>query len=293
MAGVEIERIGPGAPRLLIEVPHGATRRSDYARVVGELQSALPVDLDHFFHVNTDEGAPEGALAIANALAPHGIATIVARCTIPRTFIDTNRVVEAGASDGKLVAGMTPGLPGYITDPRDHALLTAMHAAYHAAVAALYAEACTANGGLALQLHSYAPRSVGVEATDANIVAALHAAYEPAAYATWPERPPIDLIAATADGSFRCNPRLVAAVRAAYAAAGIRAEENATYHLHAITMGMHYARAFPDRVLCVEMNRGLLGEPFLPFAESPIDAGKVARLTAPLVSVLAAELSRR
>ena len=57
--------------------------------------------------------------------------------------------------------------------------------------------------GLALQLHSFAPKSVAIEQTDANIVEALHQAYVPETYAKWPERPAVDLIAATQDGSFR------------------------------------------------------------------------------------------
>ena len=54
---------------------------------------------------------------------------------------------------------------------------------------------------------------VDIDATDANIVAALHAAYEPLAYKMWPERPQVDVICATPDGTFECNPALVAAVR--------------------------------------------------------------------------------
>jgi hypothetical protein len=289
---LEVYRRGSAPPRLLVEVPHGATRASDYARIAAGIKTKLPADLDHFFHVNTDEGAPEGAIAIADALGQRGVGVVVARCTIPRTFIDTNRVIEPGSTGGKIVDGLTPGLPGYITDRDDHATLTALHASYHAAVAALYEQVC-GRGGLALQLHSYAPRSVGVDATDANIVQALHAAYEPDAYATWTERPPVDLICATADGAFRCNPQLVTAIRAAYAAAAIRAEENATYHLHDITMGLHYARAYPDRVVCVELNRGEVADPFVPFAVSPISPAKVARMVAPLVSALAAALSPR
>ncbi len=265
-AASSCRRRGSQPARLLIEVPHGATRASDYARFAALIKSPLPAELDHFFHVNTDEGAPEGAIAIADALGQRGIGVVVARCTIPRTFIDTNRVVDAAASGGKIVDGLTPGLPGYITDRDDGAALTAMHERYHAEVAQLYAEVC-GGGGLALQLHSYAPRSVGVEATDANIVGALHAAYAADVYATWPERPPVDIICATADGAFRCNPQLVEAVRAAYASAQIRAGENATYHLHPITMGFHYARAYPDRVVCVELDRGEVADPFVPFAE--------------------------
>src|SRR5207244_195235 len=102
------------------------------------------------------------------------------------------------------------------------------------------------------------------------------AAYEPVAYDKWPLRPEVDVIAATVDGSFRCDPELVAAVRAAYAEAGIRAEENKTYHMHPVTMGMHYATLHPDRVLCVELRRDLVADPFTPFGPSPISGSKVA-----------------
>jgi hypothetical protein len=185
---------------------------------------------------------------------------------------------------------MTPGVPAYITDPADLADLVARHRAYHEAVGRIYEHVC-GSGGLAVQLHSYSPRSVGVEATDANIVDALHEAYVPAVYETWPKRPSVDVICATKDGDFRCNPALVAEVRAAYTAAGIQNEENATYHMHPITMGMHYARAYPDRVLCIEFDRGLLADPFVPFAPSVISSTKVARMLAPLARVLRKALS--
>jgi len=46
-------------------------------------------------------------------------------------------------------------------------------------------------------------------------------------------------------------------------------------------------------VLCVELRRDLVADPFVPFAVSPIGAAKVARMVAPLVSVLGAALSPR
>ncbi len=69
--------------------------------------------------------------------------------------------------------------------------LLARHQRYHQVVGALYREVCRTAGGLALQLHAYSPRSVGIERVDHGIVQALHAAYQPEAYATWPERSPI------------------------------------------------------------------------------------------------------
>ena len=64
-------------------------------------------------------------------------------------------------------------------------------------------------------------------------------------------------------------------MKAAYAEAGIKAEENGTYHLHPVTMGMHYAQQFPEKVLCVELNRGPGGGPVHPLRRLPISPAKV------------------
>ncbi|MEN9797560.1 MAG: hypothetical protein RL653_1256 [Pseudomonadota bacterium] len=276
-----------GEPRgwVLFEVPHGATRTQDYRRVEGQLKGKLPADLVHFFYVNTDIGAPEAAELAARQLCEAGVGAVVARCLLPRTFVDTNRVLD-GATGGKLKDGLTPGLPGYITHPEDAAWLSARHAEYTDVVRKAYEAICGERRGFAVQVHSYAPKSVGVSATDDNIVAALHAAYEPDAYAKWPERPVVDLITATADGSFRAAPALSDSIKAAYRAAGIPAEENATYHMHPITQGMAWAKAYPQQVTCVELNRGVVSAPFTPFGESPLSAEGVAKLTAPLVQAL-------
>ncbi len=276
-----------GAARgwLLIEVPHGATAADDYFRVAKRMKSALPAQLEHFFFVNTDLGAPEGAAWLGEALAADGIGVVVTRCRLPRTFIDTNRVIDL-AAQGQVVAGLTPGLASYVTHPDDVAWLVARHGEYHALVAQAYARVCGERGGLALQLHSYSPRSVGIEKTDENIVKALHAAYVPEVYATWPERPPVDLIGATADKSFEAAPALTQALLRAYAAAGLTAGENQTYALHPSTMGLAYARAWPNRVMCVELNRGLLADPFVPFGVSPLNPEKVARMVRPIAEVV-------
>ncbi len=284
---IEVHR-PTSAPRgwLLIEVPHGATRKSDYDLLSSRLKSALPANLDHFFFVNTDIGAPEGAQWLGKSLCAQGYGVVVARCLIPRTFIDTNRVITKPQPGGKLVDGMTPAVPGYIGDAGDASMLIVMHGVYHALVNAAYAAVCGQAKGLALQLHSFAPKSVNIEKTDAGIVDALHAAYEPEVYAKWPDRPAIDLISATPDGSFKSAPHLTAAMRAAYLDAGIVAEENHTYHLHPATMGLVYARAYPDQVVCVELNRGLISDPFVPFGVSPIGAVQIEKMVAPIGRVL-------
>ena len=280
----------PSQKWLFIEVPHGATRKSDYDAVVSRLKSTLPDELEHFFFVNTDIGAPEGAAWLGRTLSAQGVNVVVARCLIPRTFIDTNRVI-AGTEQGVVKDGLTPAVPGYIDSPQDAEWLTSQHARYHQVVEAAYLEICRGANGLALQLHSFSPRSVAIEKTDGNIVTALHEAYVPEVYAKWPERPPIDVISALADGSFRAAPKLVDALLQAYVADGIAAKENGTYHLHAVAMGYQYARAYPSQVVCVELNRGLVADPFVPFGVSPISEAKVAKMVAPIARVLAAALS--
>ncbi len=281
----------PGTSRhwLLIEVPHGATRKADYDAAFSRLKSRLPAQLEHFFFVNTDIGAPEGADWLGRTLSTQGLNVVVARCLIPRTFIDTNRVI-AQTEQGVVKDGLTAAVPGYVDSAEDLAWLKAQHARYHAAVEALYREVCRGADGLALQLHSYSPRSVGIEKVDGQIVEALHAAYVPEVYATWPERPVVDLISATADGSFRSAPKLVAELLRAYEADGIPAKENGTYHLAPAAMGMVYAQAYPDQVVCVELNRGHVADPFVPFGVSSISEEKVAKLVAPIGRVLGGAL---
>lgn len=291
---VEFQRFPAASPSrkwLFVDVPHGATRKADYDAVFANLKGALPAQLEHFFFVNTDIGAPEGAAWLGETLQARGINVVVARCLIPRTFIDPNRVVALGDAEGKVKDGLTAAVPAYLTNADDLAWLGQQHARYHAAIDAAYLEVCRGKNGLAVQLHSYSPRSVGIEKVDADIVNALHAAYVPEVYATWPERPPVDLITATKDGSFRTAPRLVDALLAEYAKVGIDAKENATYHLAPAAMGMVYAQQYPDQVVCVELNRGLVADPFVPFGVSPISDAKVARMVAPIANVIAAHVA--
>lgn len=276
------------ASTLLIEVPHGATRRGDYERLAAQLVSPLPRDLIEFFFVNTDIGTPEAAEHIARALstAPGGRArgVLVVRCLLPRTFIDTNRAVEA-LTPGVVVGGMTPALASYITASADHELLLDLHRRYHELVARAYA-AIPGRGGLALQLHSYSPRSVGIDTIDHDIVAALHRAYEPAVYETWPRRPAVDLITADDQGRVLADPAVVVRLREEYARLGIEAQENASYRLMPFTMGYQYAARYPGRVTCIEINRELLADPFIPFQDSPIGAARVERMVGPLILAL-------
>lgn len=285
----------PAERTLLVELPHGATRRRDYEALEARLVGTLPRDLIRFFFVNTDIGTPEGAEHIARALsggsAGEGLGVLVLRCLLPRTFVDTNRVVTASTS-GAVVDGMTPAVASYVTAADDRALLVDLHQRYHELVARAYA-AIPGRGGLALQLHSYAPRSVGIDVVDHGIVEALRRAYEPGVYETWPKRPAVDLITADGEGRVLASPELVARLREEYARIGIEAEENASYRLLPASMGYQYAARYPGRVICIELDRERLADPFVPFEDSPIGAAKVERMVGPLVLALGQALGGR
>jgi len=289
----EVHRFGPleSPAGLLVEVPHGATARAHYDAIAARLESPLPARLEQFFHVNTDFGAPELALRVAAlvAAAPRKALTrgvVVVRALVPRTFIDLNREIADTAQPG-----MTPGLPPYITAPADRELLFSLYQQYRGAVARAYREVCEA-GGIALALHTYAPRSVDV-AVDGGIVAALRAAYRPGAYDAWALRPSIDCITRDSAGRDLSPPGIVAALRAAYSELGLETGDNATYHLHPATMGYRYAARYPGQVLCVEFRRDLLGAPWRPFSPSAVGPRKVARLAQPLAALLARALEAR
>ena len=275
-------------PDLLIELPHGATRTADFERVRRRLISEFPDQLEAYFYVNTDVGSYECAGEIAKSLVDSTSGdrvlgkVLILRSLIPRTFIDCNRVVvPASESRGK----MTPALPGYVKAPEDRRVLQEMHARYQAVAQRAYDRIC-GQGGVGLQIHTYAPRSVGIDRIDANIVRALREAYRPEVYETWERRPDVDIISEAGDGTLLAPPDLVAAVKRAFAEIGVEACENATYRLHAETMGYEFSARFAGRVMCVEINRALLADPFSPFEEMRISPQKVERMSAPIVRAL-------
>jgi predicted N-formylglutamate amidohydrolase len=272
---LEATIVGSGAPDLVIEVPHGATRTADYAAVAARLTSALPDGLVDFFHVNTDAGAPELALAIAERLAPRTVAVL--RCLVPRTFIDCNRRLDASPEDFR-AGKVTPGLMPWITTPDDRALLRGLYDRYTAAVG----DAC-APGRALLLLHSYAPRSVDVE-VDANIVTNLRRAYLPDIEPTWPLRPELDVIARAPDGTDHAPRGVVEALRAALP--DVTVGESATYPLHPSTLAYHHVMERPGRAVCIEVRRDLLADPFEPFAQMRIGAVKVERMARALATAL-------
>jgi hypothetical protein len=271
------ERAG-GPPSLLLEVPHGATDTADYTRVRARLRGELPAGLDDFFHVNTDVGAAELALAIAARFVAHHPerAAVVLRCRVPRTFVDCNRVLDLSAAEYK-AGGVTPGLPSYVRHPDDAAWLRGLHAAYQARADALFAEVCGVAGGLALMVHTYAPRTVDVE-VDEDIGAKLRAAWAPDVEPTWPLRPPVDLIVREPSGEVLAHLGLMEAVRRILGEAGHAVALGETYPLHPATAAHAQAKRYPGRTLCFEVRRDLLADPWDPFVQMRISAEKVARL---------------
>ncbi|MSQ01054.1 MAG: hypothetical protein EXR71_04050 [Myxococcales bacterium] len=267
----------PGTNDLVIEIPHGAVGDWEYHAVATRLESRLPADLIEFFHVNTDSGAAELAVALGERLCARGIVrrVVIVRSRIPRTFIDCNRVLGADL-DAYRAGGVTPGIPPWVTTPADHAFLGARYAAYQAVASALITEVCAA-GGRALLLHTYAPRTVDVEVT-ADIVPALRAAYQPDRLESWPLRPEVDLIFRDPQGTRHLPNPVVDGLRKALAMRGYPLAEGATYPLHPVTTGHAHVVAWPGRVVCVEVRRDLLTERFVPFRQVQIDGERVGRL---------------
>ncbi|HUS32347.1 MAG TPA: N-formylglutamate amidohydrolase [Kofleriaceae bacterium] len=277
-------RAAQGAPLdVVIEIPHGATRTEDFNALAARVTSPLPDGLVDFFHVNTDAGAPELAVATARRFVELEPARSVAilRCRIPRTFIDCNRRVDASAEDFK-AGKVSPGLMPWITDPEDRVMLRAAYDRYVAAVKQATGQLAT-DGAMVL-LHSYAPREVDVQ-VDAKIVESLRAAYRPEKVESWPLRPELDVIGKGLDGTSYAPAAVVEALKAALAGE-LAVADGATYPLHSSTMAWDHVMARPGRTLCLEVRRDLLADPFEPFAQMRISEAKVERIAVPLATAL-------
>ena len=275
----------PGAsPDLLIEIPHGATRTADFTSLASQMTSPLPADLVEFFHVNTDVGAPELAEAVARRfVADHPErSALVLRCRIPRTLIDCNRRMDASPEEFK-AGRVTPGLMPWIVTEKDRALLRSRYDAYVAAVGA--AAAAMMPSGAMLLLHTYAPCEVDV-AVDERIVQSLRAAYAPGV--EWPLRPEIDVIAKDLEGRSWAPEAVTEALKREMAAIGVTVADGATYPMHPSTLAYGHATRWPGRVLCVEVRRDFVADPFDPFVEMRIGEAKVARLAGPLAAAISA-----
>ncbi|MCK6504932.1 hypothetical protein L6R53_16295 [Myxococcota bacterium] len=277
-------------PDLLCEVPHAAWRRAHYDAARAALAGELPADLHAFFHVNTDVGAEALALAVAQALveADPTRSAVVLACRVPRTFIDCNRVIDADPA-ALTAAGLTAGLPVYVRDPRDQALLLDLHRRYVREAERLHAWVCGA-GGVALSPHSYAPRDVPIEQVTDRIVDDLRRVYDPAVVADWPLRPPVDLISVDGAGRRVLSDALVQPALEGYRALGLDAGEGRTYPLHPATQAARFAALHPGRTLCLELRRDLLVRDWRPFEEMRVDDAAIERLAGPLVAAVRAGL---
>lgn len=271
---VDVHRFGSGTPELVIEIPHGATETTDFTKLEAQLTSPLPGGLIDFFHVNTDAGAPELGLAIAEKLGN----AVVLRCRIPRTFIDCNRRIDASLAEFK-EGKVTPGLMPWITTDHDRQLLRALYDRY---VATVRETLDAAPSAALLMLHTYAPRSVEIE-VGPDIGPKLRAAYEPDVEPTWKMRPEIDVISTDLEGKSYAPPAVLAALREQL---DLPVAESATYPMHPSTLAYDHVMARPGRAICIEVRRDLLADPFTPFAQMTIGAHKVERLAVPFASAL-------
>ncbi|MDA8019348.1 MAG: N-formylglutamate amidohydrolase [Thermoanaerobaculia bacterium] len=281
---VEVEDHGPARPQLLVEIPHAADSMAHFQTVRSHLRSRLPDRLEEFFFVNTDVGTTAVARAVAERLAERGLGTRIVRCLVPRTFVDCNRDLSVGP-DVRTDDGLTPAIPGYVQAPEDRAWLGDLHRRYHRVASSAYEE-IVGRGGRCINLHTYAPRTVQLGVIGNDIVTALRRAYEPDAFEGWPLRPEVDLITETPEGLLLGDAAWLRRVREEYEAIGVGVEENGAYRLIPDTMGRVYAERYPGRLLCVEVRRDLLADPYDPFVEMKISGEKASRMARPLADSL-------
>lgn len=278
-----------GPPRLLVEVPHGADRRTLFDTLAARLRGDRPPGLEDFFHANTDEGAWELGLASAQA-AVDAFPTLrvrLIRCLVPRTFIDCNRVLDGDPTAHG--GGVTEGLPVYVDHPEDQRLLRGLHRQYARLVDAACAEV-VAQDGLVLVPHTYAPRTVGIAAVGHDIVEKMHWAWHPDRVHEWPLRPEVDLI--TRDGAGRClaPPGVVAEVQGGLGALGLSVEEGGTYWLHPATRAAELSARHPERLFCLEVRRDVLMPHWQPFLECHPEPERAAQVGGVLGRCVAAAL---
>jgi hypothetical protein len=278
-----------GGVDLFIEVPHGATHTSDFQEVASSMESPLPPGLVDFFYVNTDVGAFELAMGIAQRyveLDPSATVEVL-RCRIPRTFIDCNRRIDATAEEYRK-ARVTPGVPPWVTSPADLAVLMDRYQTYLELSKARLGR--LSESSTLLLLHTYSPRSVGVQ-VDLDIVETLRREYAPENFSKWPLRPEFDAITTDTEGTSFAPKALLEALRAELDRGGWSLADSATYPLHPSTIAWDRVMNHPGAGLCLEVRRDLLADPFDPFVEMTICNEKVDRIATRLASALASPWS--
>lgn len=286
MRGVSAPEDSP--PDLLVEVPHGADRRSDYDAMRERLVGDLPPDLHAFFHFNTDVGAwAYGRATAAAVLAARPQSTaILLRSLVPRTFIDCNRPADF---DGDEAVKLTAGLHTYIRDPRDQRLLKQLHAAYVATAETAFDSVC-GSGGVALVPHTYGPRTLDITHIGDDIVQQLKLALAPERIERAPLRPEIDLLTRDPDGKLLAPEHTEESLMEAFLEAGLSARANHTYCLQPPSLAHTFATRYPGRLLCLEVRRDLLVEAWRPFEEMETVDNRVERIAGILAPVIASVL---
>lgn len=282
-------------PCLLVEVPHGADERQHFDRLLARMKGSLPADLHEYFHINTDVGAWACGRAVALRLveAQPDRSVLILRSLIPRTFIDCNRPATQGTAvvDGAVTPklALSAGIPPYVRDPDDLALLQHLHGQYVDVAAAAFAAVCGA-GGLALVPHTYGPRTLGIPAVDDDIVKNLRWACEPERMTTWPLRADIDLLTRDGAGTELSPPGMEAELLRAFGAAGFTAKANDTYYVHESSLAWTWSTTYPGQLMALEVRRDLLVPQWRPFEETFADLAKTARVADVLAPVLDAAL---
>ena len=265
-------------PDLLIEIPHGATLRKHFEELQIHISSKVPSKLIEFFFVNTDVGTPELAKFTAEILSRihRSYKILIVRSLIPRTFVDCNRVL--GLSEEEAVsAGITVGLPVYITEEQDKEFLLERYGRYQQEVEKAYQLVC-GSGGLALMLHSYAPKKVGIVAVKEDIVERLHEVYSPDQYETWPVRPQVDFIHQTPTGERLDHVELRKNMASHLETAGLCVAQGESYRLHPATTAYGWSKKYPSKTVCVEFRRDILMERFEPFSEMNVDVEQLGKI---------------
>jgi hypothetical protein len=296
VADVELlvgSRASPSTPpTLLVEVPHGADRRAHYDALRARMQGDLPADLHCFFHINTDVGAfAYGRAAARRVLDLHPERTaVVVRSLVPRTLVDCNR--PAAYDGGDLQKGaLTAGVPAYIEDAGDRALLLDLHAKYVDVARRAFDLVCEKNQGWAIIPHTYGPRTLGIQGVGRDIVEQLRWACAPEREATWPLRADVDLLTHDPDGRDWSPPGMADALVQGFAELGLQVKVNDAYNLHPASLGHRWSVAWPGRVLCLEVRRDHLVAAWTPFDEMLPESTKVDRVAFVLGNVLAAHLA--
>lgn len=267
-----IERFGSSAPKLFIELPHGCVHCEEYERFAQYIPS-LPDNLIDFFLVNTDVGTPDLGTAIAKYVQDT-CGVVVLRSRIPRTLIDCNRILSLNEDEYK-EGKVTAGIPSYIPTEHHHWLKN-IHHRYTIKAQELF-EAVCGQGGIGIMLHSYAPRSVGINSVDHQIVEKLHWAYQEEVYKDWPIRPQVDFIAKTKDNEWFGAAEKILSIKERMEKDGLEVGISSTYPMHPATTAYMHTKKYPNQTLCIEIRRDLLMKDFRPFKRLQVDQVQIDR----------------